>query len=100
MSIQNSFTTLVKSIFSIAILTCIGLLTQAAVYTTQKSGAFDKQEIWTPFYPGNIIRETDTVVINHAVAQNIDVVVKGTMIIKEKASLTGDRNMIIVKSGT
>jgi hypothetical protein len=99
MFIQHSIKTLAKSI-SIAILMCISLFTQAAVYTTQKSGAFDKQDIWTPFYPGNTIKESDTVVINHAVTQNIDVVVKGTLIIKEKASLTGDRNMIVVKTGT
>lgn len=75
-------------------------MAEAAVFTTQKTGNFDQQSIWQPYYPGNVIKETDTVVINNTVTQNVDVVVKGTLIVQEKASLTGDRNMIVVKSGT
>lgn len=96
---QSPIITLTKVIFSVAVL-FVSFLAEAAVFTTQKTGNFDQQAIWQPYYPGNVIKETDTVVINNSVTQNVDVVVKGTLIVQEKASLTGDRNMIVVKSGT
>lgn len=72
----------------------------ATVFVTSKSGNYNHQEIWKPYYPGNIIKESDTVVITNAIEQNVDVVVKGTIVIKETGSLIGDKNIIIVKSGT
>lgn len=73
---------------------------QATVFVTNKAGVYSEAAIWNPFYPGNIVKETDTLVISTTVEQNIDMVVKGTVIIKETGSLIGEKNVIIIKSGT
>ena len=91
---------------TISFIFCIGILlssashVEATVFSTFKTGSFNQQEIWKPFYPGNIIKEGDTVVIKNDIEHNMDVVVKGTFIIQENASLLGDKNMIVVKTGT
>lgn len=96
----NSIRALVKKLFMAAVLLSGVRYAEAAVFTAAKTGSYDQQEIWQPYYPGNIIKETDTVIIARMVTQNVDLVVKGTIVIQETASLDGDRNMVIVKSGT
>lgn len=90
----------ISIIFSIGILFSSTSIAKAALFSTVKAGSFNQQEVWKPFYPGNIIKEGDTVVIKNDIEHNMDVVVKGTFIIQENASLLGDKNMIIVKTGT
>ncbi|GIV32521.1 MAG: hypothetical protein KatS3mg031_0056 [Chitinophagales bacterium] len=72
----------------------------AAVYSTIQQGAFDQTEIWSPQYPGNIIKENDTLLISHEIRLNADLLVKGTLIIEESASLIGLHNVIVVRTGT
>jgi len=83
-----------------AIIILYNLPVSAAVYSVRQKGSYDQQEIWIPRYPGNVIKETDTVVINNEIYQNVDIVVRGTLIIRENSSFRGNKNMIVVKSGT
>ncbi len=97
----NSFIArLIKFIFCVGILFSISYSSKATVFSTHKTGSYNQQEIWKPFYPGNTIKEGDTVVIKNDIEHNVDVVVKGTIVIQENASLLGDRNLIIVQTGT
>ncbi len=101
MRLPNSFLLNIMSfIFCIGIILSSTSNSTAAIFSTYKTGRYNQQEIWKPFYPGNIIKEGDTVVIKNDIVHNVDVVVKGTIIIQENASLLGDKNVIIVKTGT
>ena len=72
----------------------------ATIFSVKQKGNYDQQGIWSPYYPGNVIKEADTVIINNIVGHNIDLVVKGTLIIKDDASFAGRNHIIIAKSGT
>ena len=101
-SIITKFTSMrtIKCTAIIGYLVATSLVATAEIYSTKQKGNYDQKEIWAPKYPGNVIKESDTIVISQDVKHNIDVVVKGTVIIQENGSLNGDNKLIIIKSGT
>lgn len=100
-SIANHANTAVaKCILLIAFLLSANLMVKAEIFSTKQSGNYDQREIWSPYYPGNVIKEEDTVVINNEINHNIDLVIRGTMVVQENASLSGIKKLIIIKSGT
>lgn len=81
-------------------LSFLSINTKAAVYTANLKGQFNDQNIWVPEYPGNIIGETDTVIIHNDIKLNTDIVVKGTMFIKRNGSLMGNKKVIVLEPGS
>ncbi len=84
----------------IAALISLSFSAQATVYTATLDGKYNDQNIWTPAYPGNIIQEEDTVIINNAVKMTSDIVVKGKLMIRKTGSFTGNKNVIILQGGS
>lgn len=72
---------------------------EAATYLTSGSGKFNDASIWSPEYPGNVVEEGDTVIINGNVSLNVDVIIKGSMIVALDAKLTGDKYLIVLDNG-
>jgi len=73
--------------------------TKAKVFTASLDGNYNDQTIWVPSYPGNIIKENDTVYIANDVKLNTDIVVKGTLLVRMTGSLMGGKNMIVLQQG-
>ncbi|MDZ4846074.1 MAG: hypothetical protein SH857_11055 [Chitinophagales bacterium] len=71
----------------------------AKTYTANLNGAYNDANIWTPAYPGNIIQETDTIVINNDVKLTTDIVVKGTVLVRRTGSFMGNNKMVVLPSG-
>lgn len=97
---KSTITNVVKYTALVGYLMVTNLMAKSEIYVTLKDGNYDQKEIWSPEYPGNIIKESDTVVITKVINQNTDVVIKGTVIVQETGILSGDRHLIIIKSGT
>lgn len=81
-----------------AALLSVSFSTKAEVFTTQSNGNFTDPAVWSK-YPGNIVREMDTVVIKNSISLNKDVIVKGYMQIASGSSLHGDANLVILTEG-
>lgn len=81
-----------------ATLLSISVSTKAEVFTTKTNGNFTDPEIWSK-YPGNIVRETDTVIIKNNISLNKDVIVKGLLQISSGSSLHGDGNLVVLADG-
>lgn len=86
-------------LFVSAFFVSTGDTASAATYTANAAGKFNQDQIWTPEYPGNIIEEGDTVILKSNVDLNVDVVVKGSMIVGKDAKLTGGKYLIVLDNG-
>ena len=86
----------------ILILAFIGISasSNAKVYTATLQGEYDDKNVWVPSYPGNIIKETDTVIINNNLELKTDIVVKGHLLIKKDGSLMGNKNIVVLETGS
>ncbi|MDX2001932.1 MAG: hypothetical protein SFW35_05855 [Chitinophagales bacterium] len=82
-----------------AALISIGCTAKAAVFTAENNGMFNEATVWTPSYPGNIINNADTVIIGKHVKLNVDVIVKGTLIVRGQSSLLGEKNLVVLGEG-
>ena len=83
----------------LAVLLYLSFGANAEVFTTKQAGKYSQKEVWTSGYPGNIIHEDDTVIIVNNLNYYIDIVVKGTLIIKDNGGLKGTKNILLLKSG-
>lgn len=82
----------------IASFLCLSMHTaEAAVYTASGMGNFNDENVWSPEYPGNVIKSTDTVKVTGQVNLNKDVLVEGMMLIDAEASLVGAGNLIVME---
>ncbi|GIV32488.1 MAG: hypothetical protein KatS3mg031_0023 [Chitinophagales bacterium] len=77
----------------------IQLPAEARVYTANLSGNYNDKTLWIPEYPGNIIQNTDTVIINNDVRLTSDLVIKGTLLIRRFGSLQGNKNLVVLPEG-
>lgn len=71
----------------------------AKTFTANLQGDYSDQNIWIPSYPGNIIQETDTLVINNDIKLTTDIVLKGTVLVRRTGSLMGEKKMVVLPSG-
>jgi len=71
----------------------------ATTYTTVKAGKYTDKSIWSPEYPGNIIKADAKVVINRHVKLNTDVIIKGVLEIEKTGSMMGSQNVIVLETG-
>lgn len=71
----------------------------AKTFTASLNGTYSDQNVWIPAYPGNIIQESDTIVISNDVTLTTDIVVKGTVLVRRTGSLMGEKKMVILPSG-
>lgn len=71
----------------------------AATYTASADGKYNEEAVWLPEYPGNIVEEGDTVVIKGNISLNVDVIVKGQMLVSNNARLTGGKFLIVLDNG-
>jgi hypothetical protein len=77
---------------------CLSMHTaEAAVYTASGMGNFNDENIWSPEYPGNVIKSSDTVRVSGQVKLNKDVLIEGMMLVDAEASLVGASNLIIME---
>ncbi len=86
--------------FFITALISFSISTKAAVYTANLNGKYNDPSIWIPTYPGNIIKEGDTVIINNDVKLSTDIVIKGTLMVRRSGSVMGNKNLIVLPSGS
>lgn len=77
----------------------LSLSSAAKIYTANLDGAYNDRNIWIPSYPGNIIRETDTVYIANDVKLTTDIVIKGMLMVRSTGSLMGSKNLVVLQSG-
>jgi hypothetical protein len=78
----------------------LSFTTKAGTFTTQEHGKYSSTTIWKNNYPGNLIRENDTVYINSNIQLSGDIVVKGVLIVNERHSLMGDNNLVVLNNGS
>lgn len=71
----------------------------ATTFTANLNGNYSDPNIWIPAYPGNIIQEADTLVINNDIKLTTDIVIKGTVLVRRTGSLMGDKRMVVLPSG-
>lgn len=83
-----------------ATLISLCVVASAATFTTQQSGKYNETSNWTPSYPGNYIKAEDTIIINAHIILSHDLLVKGILVIKERAALTSENNLIILEEGS
>jgi hypothetical protein len=83
----------------IVVLIGFNFAAHAKTYSVNLNGIYNDPAIWTPGYPGNIIQETDTVVINNDITLNTDIVIKGTVLIRRTGSFMGNKKIVILPSG-
>lgn len=83
----------------ISALICLNFSVKAASYYAASDGKYQDPNIWISAYPGNYIREYDTVYIDAHVELSSDVVVKGVLITGKNFSLTGSYNLVMLPEG-
>lgn len=83
----------------LASLTLFSFTASAATYTASLNGKYNDHNIWTPAYPGNIIKETDTIVIANDVTLSTDIIVKGTVLVRRTGSFMGNKSVVVLPSG-
>jgi len=83
----------------LAALISLNFSAKAKVFTATLSGNYNDQNIWVPSYPGNIIKETDTVYIANSVKLTSDIVVKGVLMVRMSGSLMGTKHLVILPEG-
>lgn len=71
----------------------------ATTYSANLHGTYSDPNIWTPAYPGNIIQEADTLIINNDVKLSTDIVIKGTVLVRRTGSFIGDTKLVVLASG-
>lgn len=71
----------------------------ARTFTASLTGNYSDPNIWIPAYPGNIIQEADTLVLNNDVKLTTDIVIKGTVLVRRTGSMMGNQKMVILPSG-
>lgn len=72
---------------------------EAATYTALSTGKFNDEAVWQPEYPGNVVEEGDTMIIKSNLDMNVDVIVKGAMIVDNDGKLTGNKYLIVLDNG-
>lgn len=85
---------MVAAIFSLS-----GRSADAKTYTATVAGQFNSNLVWSPEYPGNVIEEGDTVIIGSNIDLNVDVIVKGAMILKDKSRMSGEKFLVVLDNG-
>lgn len=89
----------VKFLFSTIVFLSILSEANATTYKATMFGRWTSSEIWTPSFPGNIISEKDSVIIEADVVINANIEVYGTLLVKKRANLIGNFPIYINKSG-
>jgi hypothetical protein len=84
----------------IAALISLSFTVEAATFSTKNHGKYSDPANWKNTYPGNLIKETDTVYINSNITLSGDIVIKGLLVVNEKFSLIGDNNLVVLENGT
>jgi hypothetical protein len=72
---------------------------KAATFITKNHGKYSDESNWKSQYPGNYIKNGDTVYINSHITLNGDIVVKGILVVNERFSMTGENNLVILDDG-
>jgi hypothetical protein len=55
--------------------------------------------LWADGYTGNVIFEGDTVLLSGNITLNVDLVVKGAIIVKSQARFSGNKNLVVMDEG-
>jgi len=71
----------------------------ATTMTVNGNGNFNDAKLWVDGYPGNVIHEGDTVMLSGNINLNVDVVIKGALIVKNNARFSGSKNLVIMDQG-
>jgi hypothetical protein len=83
----------------ITALVCFSLSSYAGTYTSKSAGNYSSTDVWEAGYPGNLIKDGDTVFIKSNVNLGSDLVVKGILVVSPGNSLTGSGNLVVLGSG-
>ncbi len=83
----------------LATLVCMSFTSVAGTYKTFTDGKYSASTVWQTGYPGNMIKENDTVYINSKVEMTSDIIVKGILIVTESSLLTGNYSLIVTETG-
>lgn len=104
-NIEKKATFKIKKFFNepfgllLAALVSFSFTSKAGTYVSKMNGSFSSPSTWKENYPGNLIKESDTVIINSNVELNGDIIVKGVLQINNTYSLTGNGNLIVLGNG-
>lgn len=83
----------------LAALLSLSFSASATTHTVSGNGNFNDSKLWVDGYPGNVIYEGDTVMLSGNINMNVDVVVKGALMVKSQARFTGSKNLIVMDEG-
>ncbi len=83
----------------LAALLSLSFSASATTHTVTGNGSFNDAKLWKDGYPGNVIYEGDTVLLSGNINLNVDVVVKGALIVKSQAKFTGNKNLVVMDQG-
>lgn len=89
----NAIALIIVSLFA------LNFTSKAKVFTASLDGQYNDQNIWVPSYPGNIIKETDTVYVANDVKLSTDIVVKGTLMVRMTGTLMGNKDLVVLPEG-
>ncbi len=83
----------------LAAMLSLGFSASATTHTIAGNGSFNDTKLWAAGYPGNVIYEGDTVLLSGNIDLNVDVVIKGALLIKSNARLSGTKNIVVMDAG-
>ncbi|CAN5288741.1 hypothetical protein BH09BAC1_BH09BAC1_15660 [soil metagenome] len=99
-TISNNMITKIKiGGLLLAAMLSLSFSASATTHTITGNGNFNDTKLWANGYPGNVIFAGDTVMLSGNIELNIDVVVKGALIVKSQARLSGNKNLVIMDEG-
>lgn len=83
----------------VAALISFSFTAKAGTFVSKLNGSYSDASTWKTEYPGNLIKEGDTVVINSNVQITNDLIVKGILLVNPSHSLTGSGNLVVLANG-
>lgn len=84
---------------ALAALLSLSFSASATTHTISGNGNYNDTKLWSDGYQGNVIFEGDTVLLSGNINMNVDLVVKGAIVVKNQARFTGSKNLIIMDEG-
>lgn len=72
----------------------------AATFKTTAYGKFSDEKVWEPTYPGNMVKEGDSIIISSQIILNVPITIQGVLVIEKGAGLQGNKDILVTKSGS
>jgi len=82
-----------------AALVSLSFTSHAGTFVSKEHGKYTDAAAWQNGYPTNFIKENDTVYINSNMELSGDIVIKGVLVVGERSSLIGSKNLVVLENG-